>query len=295
MRIWISGMNGGSNRPTSPMQKKSTSQPVRRSLGEGGSAPARQPARESFRSSFSEGGFFTPRALLALVVCSAAACSMLSGALLAFFHSDAPNASQRTLTFAERVGYQRAIEEVYWRHRIWPEERPDPKPSLDVVMPRAQVEKKVKDYLRNSQALEQYWQRPITAEQLQAEIDRMAKRTKQPDVLRELFQALGNDPFVIAECLARPLLAERLFNSVQAYHDVTWTVSQRSNSRKPDKPWRGHYILPTVATPSNAGGTCIDAWAATNTVNAPIARDLHTAVWTGSEMIVWAELISLTT
>jgi hypothetical protein len=25
----------------------------------------------------------------------------------------------KTLGFAERVAYQRAIEEVYWRHRIW--------------------------------------------------------------------------------------------------------------------------------------------------------------------------------
>ncbi len=51
-----------------------------------------------------------------------------------------------TLTFADRVAYQRAIEEVYWRHRIWPKERPDPKPSLDQVMPRAQLEKKVEKY-----------------------------------------------------------------------------------------------------------------------------------------------------
>jgi len=36
------------------------------------------------------------------------------------------NLSKRTLTFAQRVSYQRAIEEVYWRHRIWPKERPDP-------------------------------------------------------------------------------------------------------------------------------------------------------------------------
>ncbi|MGE5209333.1 MAG: hypothetical protein ACM3KL_08390, partial [Alphaproteobacteria bacterium] len=99
--------------------------------------------------------------------------------------------SQRTLTFAERVAYQHAIEDVYWRHRIWPKERPDPKPSLDAVMSQAQLEKKVTDYLRKSQALEDYWQRPITAEQLQAEMDRMAKHTRQPDVLRELFEALG--------------------------------------------------------------------------------------------------------
>src|SRR5207247_10992157 len=115
---------------------------------------------------------------------------------------------------AERSAYQHAIKEVYWRHRIWPRnggENSDPKPSLDAVMSQAQLEKKVADYLRKSQALEDYWQRPITAEQLQAEMDRMARQTNEPEVLQELFAALGNDRFVIAECLARPLLAERLY------------------------------------------------------------------------------------
>src|SRR5262245_50586655 len=116
----------------------------------------------------------------------------------------------RVLAFAERVAYQRAIEDVYWRHRIWPKERPDSKPSLDAVMTQAQLETKVEDYLRKSQTLEDYWQQPITAGQLQAEMDRMAQYTKQPQVLRELFAALRNDPFLIAECLARPVLAERL-------------------------------------------------------------------------------------
>src|SRR6266480_6743224 len=113
-------------------------------------------------------------------------------------------ATSAGLTVAKRVAYQRAIEEVYWRHRIWPKERPDPKPSLGQVVPSAQLEKKVEDYLRNSQVLEDYWQRPLSAEQLQAEMQRIAQHTRQPEVLRELFDALGNDPFVIAECLARP-------------------------------------------------------------------------------------------
>ena len=76
-------------------------------------------------------------------------------------------------------------------------------------MSHAQLEEKVGGYLRNPQALENYWQRPITAKQLQAEMDRMAQHTNQPEVLRELFEALSNDPFVIAECLARRLLTER--------------------------------------------------------------------------------------
>src|SRR6516164_9341877 len=130
------------------------------------------------------------------------------------------NAHQdRSLTFADRVAYQRAIEEVYWRHRTWPKERPDLKPSLDAVMSQAQLETKVEDYLRKSQALEDYWQRPITAEQLQAEMDRMAKRTKQPEILRQLFSVLGNDPFVIAECLARPALADRLLTNWYAHDE----------------------------------------------------------------------------
>src|SRR5947208_1025874 len=179
--------------------------------------------------------FFRPRVLLAALLCAVAACSLVSRPLLAFFRSEAPTTgSQRTLTFAERVGYQRAIEEVYWRHRIWPRsrgERPDRKPPLDAVMSQAQLEKKVEDYLRNSQALGDYWRQPITAEQLQAEMDRMASHTKQPEVLHELFDALGNDPFVIAECLARPLLAERSLPEVYA-HDRTLSSDSK-------RPWVG--------------------------------------------------------
>src|SRR5213592_1825990 len=170
------------------------------------------------RKRTAQSAFFNLRALIALLVCGAAACSMLSGALLAFFGPEVPTKpSERTLTFAERVAYQRAIEEVYWRHRIWPKERTDPKPSLDAVMSQAQLEQKVADYLRRSQALEDYWQWPITADQLQAEMDRMATHSKQPEVLQELFEALGNDPFVIAECLARPALAEHLLTNWYAY------------------------------------------------------------------------------
>src|SRR5437867_3339442 len=83
--------------------------------------------------------FFRPRVLLAAVVCAVAACSLVSGTLLAVFRPETQtNVSHRTLTFAERVAYQRAIEDVYWRHRIWPKNNPDPKPSLDAMMCQAQ-------------------------------------------------------------------------------------------------------------------------------------------------------------
>jgi len=211
-------------------------------------------------------------------------------------------ANQRTLTFQERVSYQRAIEEVYWRHRIWPKERPDPKPSLDVVISQAQLEKKVTDYLRKSQALEDYWQRPITAEQLQAEMDRMAKQSKQPEILRELFEALGNDPFVIAECLARPALADRLLANWYTYNQTlyekklgknnvswlkkpleTWLAAAETQARNTIAAPMGNYRLPQTL---EAGASCIDdTWTATP--GSPDNRFNHTAVWTGTEMIIW--------
>ena len=195
------------------------------------------------------------------------------------------SSQSRAFSFAERVAYQRAIEDIYWRHRIWPKENPDLKPALDVVMSQAQLENKIADYLRNSLALEDHGQ-PITAKQLQAEMDRVAQNTKQPEVLRELFQALGNDPAVIAECLARPILAERLIADLSAPHATQHIESPQSNEllamSVETTVGQVVYILPEITD------TCTDdTWTATTTANAPLARDQHTAVWTGSEMIVW--------
>jgi N-acetylneuraminic acid mutarotase len=241
------------------------------------------------KKSTSRSAFFNLRALIGVLLCAATAYFILipikSG--LAFLHAPA-NASRRTLTFEERVSYQRAVEEVYWRHRIWPKERPDPKPSLDAVMPQAQLEKKVAGYLRNSQALEDYWQRPITAEQLQVEMDRMAKNTKQPEVLRELFEALGNDPFVIAECLARPAITERLSQAIHHSRGTNGGASKPNTSDETDATRFTGYTVPVVSTTSDREGTCIDdTWTAISLASSPDARESHTAVWTGSEMIVW--------
>ena len=205
---------------------------------------------------------------------------LLSGGIvLAFFRPEATaKISKRTLTFAERVAYQRMIEEVYWRHRIWPKENAQPKPALDAVMSQAQLEKKVADYLRNSQTLEDSEHHPITAQQLQTEMDRIAKHTKQPEVLHELFEALGNDPLVIAECLARPVLAERTLAIVASLKEPSRTRAE-TQGLATIAAVRANYMLPQICTD--------DTWTPTSLTNAPDAREAHTAVWTGSEMIVW--------
>ena len=193
------------------------------------------------------------------------------------YGSTAKSPSQpRAFSFAERVAYQREIEDVYWRHRIWPKENPDPKPSLDAVMSQAQLENKVAGYLHDSLVLQDYWQKPITAEQLQAEMDRMARDTKQPEVLRDLFEALGNDPAVIAECLARPILAERLIADLSAQDQTRHVESPQTDALRgmsvATTLGQVVYTLPKIA---DAGDLpCTDNWTATTTANAPVARSV---------------------
>ena len=158
------------------------------------------------------------------------------------------------------------------------------------MISQAQLEKKVADYLRKSQALEDYWQRPITAEQLQGEMDRMARHTRQPKVLRELFEALGNDPFVIAECLARPLLADRLVTTRNVYDQTPEVELKHRMENNFDK---AAVASPSYVMPVISGSGCIeDSWAPTN--GPPDGRKSPTAVWTGAEMIIWGGVFDTT-
>jgi outer membrane protein assembly factor BamB len=79
------------------MQQKPTAQ----------SAPARRSllSRRRVAKADREGGLFNLRALIGLLVCRAAVCSMLSGVLVALFCAEASSmASQRTLTFGTTYG-----------------------------------------------------------------------------------------------------------------------------------------------------------------------------------------------
>jgi hypothetical protein len=47
-----------------------------------------------------------------------------------------------TISFSERLAYQKAIEGVFWKHTIWPAENPQPKPALNAVMPQSVLQLK---------------------------------------------------------------------------------------------------------------------------------------------------------
>ena len=126
-------------------------------------------------------------------------------------------AHSRELTFEERLAAEAAIERVYWSHRIWRAENPGTKPAFEDVVSDSRLFAQVGDYLKKSTALEVLWGRPVEAQQLQAEIDRMATQTQAPQILQELFSALGNQPEVIAETLGRRALVDRLVRSWYAF------------------------------------------------------------------------------
>lgn len=132
----------------------------------------------------------------------------------------------------KRISAQWAIESVYWRHRNWPSDNPGPKPALDQVLPDAVLHARVEDYLLESRALEQLWARPIRDDDLQAEVARMTASSQAPLVLQEIYAALGNDPVLVAECLARPLVADRLIRGSYArdprYHQALRTAIEQS-------------------------------------------------------------------
>ena len=157
-----------------------------------------------------------------------------------------------SITLTERIRAQEKIERVYYNHRIWPDSNHTSKPSFEQMVPRSVIEQKVINSLKKAPS----------HEILQAEMDRIARTTKDPAMLRELFAALNNDASLIAEILVRALVADHP------------NIISKSSSQK--------YRLPEI----NSGASC-EGWEPLNAPNPPSARSEHTAIWTGTEMIVW--------
>jgi N-acetylneuraminic acid mutarotase len=137
--------------------------------------------------------------LVAVVVCSSA------------FARVAKTSTQRTLSFEERVNAQAAIERVYYAHQIGAT-----KPFEEAV-PMAVLENKVRKYLEQTIALQTYWKTAVTDEMLQRELERMARGTRMPERLQEIYAAVGNDTFLMKECVARATLVDRLTNNFYAF------------------------------------------------------------------------------
>jgi len=130
--------------------------------------------------------------------------TLLAGTLLAFAAHAAP-----AMTLEERIACREKVEDVYWAHRIWPQENQGRKPAREAVAPHAAIAARVEESLRYETALGELWQEALSPQAIQDEMDREARATRDPAMLRELWAALDDDPSRVAECLVRPELAER--------------------------------------------------------------------------------------
>jgi N-acetylneuraminic acid mutarotase len=248
---------------------------------------------------------------------------------LGFARAETPT---RTLSFEDRVDCALTLARLDLGYQI------DSEPSLDEAALIEAVTNATASAVRRSIALSREFGETLDAATLQAELERMARRSRLPERLRTRFAVLGNDPYLLQECIARPVLSERRLRAhfaderdyeqwgqLQLQHGdprqlqvleqpgfttptITATESgcpddswQRSSLDEVPDPrhgatavWTGSLMLVwggyTGSGPLDTGGRydpAIDSWSPITRVGAPPPRYWHTAVWTGNELIVW--------
>lgn len=137
-----------------------------------------------------------------------------------------------SLSLDDRIACQTALDEVRWSHTLWPEVNPGPKPARAEVIPDASIRAKVLDQLRKEQALVGRYGERIDRAALQAELDRMARATRAPEQLRDLYAALDDDAQQVADCLALPTLVDRRlrarFEDDDAVHGEVRAAAKRA-------------------------------------------------------------------
>lgn len=129
-----------------------------------------------------------------------------------------------TITFEQRVQAREAVARVYHSHQAGTL-------PFDKALSPARLEQMVLDDLKRDVALTEFWKRPVTADAVRGEMERIAARTRMPERLLEMYSALGNDPLLIGECLARPALVQRLTLSFFA-HDRRIHAAARAEAEE---------------------------------------------------------------
>jgi N-acetylneuraminic acid mutarotase len=136
------------------------------------------------------------------------------------------------------------IERLKWERRAWPSANASPRPSFEVILPPAELQKRVDDLLKKSTALAELYHRAITADDVRLELARMARSTKDPEALRAMFAALADDSGRIAETIVRPTIVDRLLRNAfstdpnvhQAMRDRAIAATARARSDRSSCP-----------------------------------------------------------
>jgi len=191
------------------------------------------------------------------------------------------------------VTCQKIIKEQQWQYTIWPKQNKRPKPSYSKRLDRDKIYDQVIKTLKMESILYDKYNFQLSHEKLQSELDKAVRNSKLPRRLLQLFSRLDNDADSIVECVIRPVLIRNEF--IKAF--------KGQNNELVDKPLKGlslsinaeSFSLPAMINKSNLNESNLfnmtNTWQDISTSSAPVARKNHTAVWTGSKMIIWGGLI----
>ncbi len=164
-----------------------------------------------------------------------------------------------------------AVERVYWNHRIWPSANSGSKPSFDTVVSEDQIRLRVEDDLRRSRALELWWGHRVSDGEVQAELNRMTAESKDPQMLAEIFTALGNDPRLIGEILVRPMIVDRFlhnwFARDERFHGPLQAAAEQELAQLRNGEGTAGTVLFHEATWTRAAATSTEPSTVTHTVS----------------------------
>src|SRR6478672_911930 len=90
-----------------------------------------------------------------------------------------------------------AVERIYYNHRT------GEKPPFEQTLARDEIKNLVRTELRKEAALHKSYAVNITPAMVEAEVQRIHRNTRAPEMLAELKAALGNDDARFARAVAR--------------------------------------------------------------------------------------------
>lgn len=127
------------------------------------------------------------------------------------------------LSFGERLATERAIQDFYQRGRINASAEYTERTQTSGAIPDDAIRDRVAGMLVDNVLLARLTGKGVTRDDLQREMNRMARDTRAPERLRSLFAALANDPVLIAECIARPVIVRQrlraLYTGDREFHE----------------------------------------------------------------------------
>ena len=189
----------------------------------------------------------------------------------------------------KQLSCQLKVHELQWSHTIWPEHNKSPKPLFSNRFDIKILKQNIEETLVSEQLLTEHYSTTISSEMLQKELNRIVRNTKNPTRLKQYFSLFDNNANSIVECLVRPIVVKNLWRKNT---NATKVYSDQKNLLVVPETTEFDYIIPKFHNDKeflakNTLSQESDIWLTMSSADAPQARYYHTAVWAGSEMIVW--------